>query len=346
MQRVASREFQRRFGHSPDEALGSPLSITCNGRDRLLQPSHENRQDDIHCPIEYHRCGKRIKEKQKHCRQTVLREPLATTFPCRPSFTSQRPDGQTRHCGHHERKQVNVRTDKRHVERQNGNNVRVCQVFDPEKRVTRQLRDFSKHIENSDPDWNLYKHAKQRFQRVEWGDSQRTMRGHYQPVRFLTTIVRPDPGQFRFQARPNSTDIVLYASNCIVDGRQYDVHHDREPDNREPPIARSVAMDCPEKTLDELGQPRKWRPQVRIPKLPKLGAFDDSSDLPTTSMSFGPSPARKDSTASLPASGGTASSRFCTNTILKRPTTASHIPFASATVSPGTADRIPSFPTK
>jgi len=36
MQRVGSREFQRNFGHFQDEALRSPLSITRNGRDRLV----------------------------------------------------------------------------------------------------------------------------------------------------------------------------------------------------------------------------------------------------------------------------------------------------------------------
>ncbi len=36
MQRVTSREFQRNFGHFQDEALKSPLSITRNGRDRLV----------------------------------------------------------------------------------------------------------------------------------------------------------------------------------------------------------------------------------------------------------------------------------------------------------------------
>ena len=36
MQRVTSREFQRNFGHFQDEALRSPLSITRNGRDRLV----------------------------------------------------------------------------------------------------------------------------------------------------------------------------------------------------------------------------------------------------------------------------------------------------------------------
>ena len=36
MQKVASREFQRNFSHYQDEALKSPLSITHNGRDRLV----------------------------------------------------------------------------------------------------------------------------------------------------------------------------------------------------------------------------------------------------------------------------------------------------------------------
>ncbi len=36
MQRVTSREFQRNFGRFQDEALKSPLSITRNGRDRLV----------------------------------------------------------------------------------------------------------------------------------------------------------------------------------------------------------------------------------------------------------------------------------------------------------------------
>ena len=36
MQRVGSREFQRNFGHFQDEALRPPLSITRNGRDRLV----------------------------------------------------------------------------------------------------------------------------------------------------------------------------------------------------------------------------------------------------------------------------------------------------------------------
>ena len=36
MQRVTSREFQRNFGRFQDEALKSPLSITRNGRERLV----------------------------------------------------------------------------------------------------------------------------------------------------------------------------------------------------------------------------------------------------------------------------------------------------------------------
>ena len=36
MQRITSREFQRNFGRFQDEALKSPLSITRNGRDRLI----------------------------------------------------------------------------------------------------------------------------------------------------------------------------------------------------------------------------------------------------------------------------------------------------------------------
>ena len=36
MQKVTSREFQRNFGRFQDEALKSPLSITRNGRDRLV----------------------------------------------------------------------------------------------------------------------------------------------------------------------------------------------------------------------------------------------------------------------------------------------------------------------
>ena len=36
MQNVTSREFQRNFGRYRDEALKSPLSITHNGRDRLV----------------------------------------------------------------------------------------------------------------------------------------------------------------------------------------------------------------------------------------------------------------------------------------------------------------------
>ena len=36
MRRITSREFQRNFGRFQDEALKSPLSITRNGRDRLV----------------------------------------------------------------------------------------------------------------------------------------------------------------------------------------------------------------------------------------------------------------------------------------------------------------------
>ena len=36
MQRITSRAFQRNFGRFQDEALKSPLSITRNGRDRLV----------------------------------------------------------------------------------------------------------------------------------------------------------------------------------------------------------------------------------------------------------------------------------------------------------------------
>ncbi len=36
MQRITSREFQRNFGRFQDEALRKPLSITRNGRDRLV----------------------------------------------------------------------------------------------------------------------------------------------------------------------------------------------------------------------------------------------------------------------------------------------------------------------
>ena len=36
MQTVTSREFQRNFGRYRDGALKSPLSITHNGRDRLV----------------------------------------------------------------------------------------------------------------------------------------------------------------------------------------------------------------------------------------------------------------------------------------------------------------------
>ena len=41
MQRVASGEFQRNFGRFQDEALKAPLSITRNGRDRLVVLSVE-----------------------------------------------------------------------------------------------------------------------------------------------------------------------------------------------------------------------------------------------------------------------------------------------------------------
>ena len=36
MRKVTSREFQRNFGRIQDEALRSPLSITRNGRERLV----------------------------------------------------------------------------------------------------------------------------------------------------------------------------------------------------------------------------------------------------------------------------------------------------------------------
>ena len=36
MRKITSREFQRNFGLFQDEALRSPLSITRNGRDRLV----------------------------------------------------------------------------------------------------------------------------------------------------------------------------------------------------------------------------------------------------------------------------------------------------------------------
>ncbi len=41
MQRVTSREFQRNFGRFQNEALKAPLSITRNGRDRLVVLSVE-----------------------------------------------------------------------------------------------------------------------------------------------------------------------------------------------------------------------------------------------------------------------------------------------------------------
>ena len=41
MQRITSRDFQRNFGRFQDEALKSPLSITRNGRDRLVVLSFE-----------------------------------------------------------------------------------------------------------------------------------------------------------------------------------------------------------------------------------------------------------------------------------------------------------------
>ena len=41
MQRVTSREFQRNFGRFQDEALKAPLSITPNGRERLVILSAE-----------------------------------------------------------------------------------------------------------------------------------------------------------------------------------------------------------------------------------------------------------------------------------------------------------------
>ncbi len=36
MQSVSAAEFQRNFGRYQDEALNQPLSITRNGRDRLV----------------------------------------------------------------------------------------------------------------------------------------------------------------------------------------------------------------------------------------------------------------------------------------------------------------------
>lgn len=41
MQRVTSREFQRNFGRFQNEALKAPLSITRNGRERLVILSAE-----------------------------------------------------------------------------------------------------------------------------------------------------------------------------------------------------------------------------------------------------------------------------------------------------------------
>ena len=41
MQRITSREFQRNFGRFQDEALRAPLSITRNGRERLVLLSVE-----------------------------------------------------------------------------------------------------------------------------------------------------------------------------------------------------------------------------------------------------------------------------------------------------------------
>ena len=41
MRRVTSREFQRNFGRFQDEALKAPLSITRNGRERLVLLSIE-----------------------------------------------------------------------------------------------------------------------------------------------------------------------------------------------------------------------------------------------------------------------------------------------------------------
>ena len=41
MQRVTSRDFQRNFGRFQDEALRAPLSITRNGRERLVLLSVE-----------------------------------------------------------------------------------------------------------------------------------------------------------------------------------------------------------------------------------------------------------------------------------------------------------------
>ena len=41
MRRITSREFQRNFGLYQDEALKAPLSITRNGRERLVLLSIE-----------------------------------------------------------------------------------------------------------------------------------------------------------------------------------------------------------------------------------------------------------------------------------------------------------------
>ena len=41
MQRVTTREFQRNFGRFQDEAMKAPLSITRNGRNRLVILSSE-----------------------------------------------------------------------------------------------------------------------------------------------------------------------------------------------------------------------------------------------------------------------------------------------------------------
>jgi len=41
MRRITSREFQRNFGRFQDEALKAPLSITRNGRERLVLLSIE-----------------------------------------------------------------------------------------------------------------------------------------------------------------------------------------------------------------------------------------------------------------------------------------------------------------
>jgi prevent-host-death family protein len=44
MQSVSAAEFQRNFGRYQDEALKQPLSITRNGRDRLVVLSTEEYQ--------------------------------------------------------------------------------------------------------------------------------------------------------------------------------------------------------------------------------------------------------------------------------------------------------------